>query len=156
VHRAPPWRTGAPLERDRGRRNRPRDRGLACAHRSDMTSVTILIPTHRHPELLPLALRSALAQDGTDVEVFVVGDGVEDDTRAGLEPYLEDSRVRFFDFPKGARHGEEHRHAALQDAAGAVITYLSDDDLLLPGHATEVQQLLVDADFAHPSPVVVT
>lgn len=121
-----------------------------------MTNVTILIPTHRHPELLPLAVRSALAQDGTDVEVFVVGDGVEDDTRAELEPYLDDSRVRFFDFPKGARHGEQHRHAALQEAAGAVITYLSDDDLLLPGHATEMQRLLDDADFAHPSPVVVT
>lgn len=121
-----------------------------------MTSVTILIPTHRHPELLPLALRSAVAQDGVEVEVLVVGDGVDDDTRAAVAPFLDDERVRFFDYPKGDRHGERHRHTTLQEARGRVVTYLSDDDLLLPGHATEMQRLLADADFAHPSPVVVT
>jgi hypothetical protein len=121
-----------------------------------MTSVSILIPTHRHPELLPLALRSALAQDGVEVEVLVVGDGVDDDTRAAVAPFLDDERVRFFDFPKGERHGERHRHTALQEARGRVVTYLSDDDLLLPGHAEEMLRLLDEADFAHPSPVVVT
>ena len=66
---------------------------------------------------MPYALRSALAQDGAEFDVFVVGDGVEDDTRVGLEPFLDDRRA-FFDFPKGERHGERHRHEALQDAAG--------------------------------------
>ena len=41
-----------------------------------MADATILIPTHRHASLLPYAVRSALAQQGTSVEVFVVGDGV--------------------------------------------------------------------------------
>ena len=51
-------------------------------------------------------MRSALAQEGASIELFVVGDGVEDDTRAALEPFLADPRVRFFDLPKGERHGE--------------------------------------------------
>lgn len=120
-----------------------------------MTDATILIPTHRHVELLPFALRSALAQDGVEIEVFVVGDGVEDATRAAMEPFLDDARVRFFDFPKGERLGEAHRHVALQEARGRIVTYLSDDDLFLPNHVAEMSRLLVDADFAHPSPVVV-
>ena len=118
-----------------------------------MTDATILIPTHRHAAVLPLALRSALGQHGVSIEVFVVGDGVEDDTRAALEPFLADSRVRFFDFPKGERHGERHRHVALQEAAGEIICYLSDDDLLLPGHLVEMRRLLEHADFAHGAPV---
>jgi glycosyltransferase involved in cell wall biosynthesis len=116
---------------------------------------TILIPTHRHVELLPFALRSALGQDGVEIEVFVVGDGVEDATRATMEPFLRDARVRFFDFPKGERLGEAHRHVALQEARGRIVTYLSDDDLFLPNHVAEMSRLLEDADFAHPSPVVV-
>jgi len=120
-----------------------------------VTDATILIPTFRHAALLPYALRSALDQDGADIEVFVVGDGVEDDTRAALEPYLADPRVRFFDLPKGARHGEAHRHEALQQASGRIVTYLSDDDLLLRDHVEQMLRLLEDADFAHSAPFVV-
>ena len=118
-----------------------------------MTDATIVIPTHRHAAVLPVALRSALNQQGGSVEVFVVGDGVEDDTRAALAPFRTDSRVRFFDFPKGERHGERHRHEALQEAGGEIICYLSDDDLLLPGHLEEMQRLLDHADFAHSVPM---
>jgi glycosyltransferase involved in cell wall biosynthesis len=118
-----------------------------------VTDATIVIPTHRHAALLPVALRSALGQQGGSIEVFVVGDGVEDDTRGAVEPFLADSRVRFFDFPKGERHGERNRHEALQDAGGEIICYLSDDDLLLPGHFEEMRRLLENADFAHSAPV---
>ena len=57
-----------------------------------MIDATIVIPTFRHAALLPYALRSALDQDGASIEVFVVGDGVQDDTRAALEPFREDVR----------------------------------------------------------------
>ena len=114
-----------------------------------MIDATIVIPTLRHAALLPYALRSALDQEGASVEVFVVGDGVEDDTRAALEPFRDDVRVRFFDFPKGERHGELHRHEALREATRRIVCYLSDDDLLLRDHVAEMALLLDDADFAH-------
>jgi len=114
-----------------------------------MIDATILIPTFRHAALLPYAVRSALDQDEASVEVFVVGDGVEDDTRAALEPFADDDRVRFFDFSKGPRHGELNRHEALREATGGIVCYLSDDDLLLPGHVSEMRTLLKDADLAH-------
>lgn len=120
-----------------------------------MTTATILIPTHRHAALLPVAVRSALGQQGGSVEVFVVGDGVEDDTRAAMEPFQADPRVRFFDFPKGERHGERHRHEALREARGEIVCYLSDDDVLLPGHVVEMGHALEHADLAHSLPVSV-
>jgi GalNAc5-diNAcBac-PP-undecaprenol beta-1,3-glucosyltransferase len=85
----------------------------------------------------------------------VVGDGVEDDTRAVLEPFLADSRVRFFDYPKGERHGERLRHEALEEARSTIVTYLSDDDLLLQSHVADMLRLLEDADLAHSAPFVV-
>ena len=114
-----------------------------------MTDATILIATFRHASLVPLSVRSALDQEGVSVEVFVVGDGVADDTRAALEPFGNDECLRFFDFPKGDRHGELHRHEALREAGGRIVCYLSDDDLLLRGHVAEMVRLLENADFAH-------
>ena len=117
-----------------------------------MTDATVLIPTHRHARLLPFALRSALAQEDAEIEVFVVGDGVEDDTRLAIQPFLADPRVRFFDRPKGERHGELLRHEALQDSGAAVVCYLCDDDLLLPGHVRQALNLLRDVDLVTDLP----
>lgn len=115
-----------------------------------MTDATVLIPTHRHAALLPFAIRSALDQRDASVEVFVVGDGVEDATRDALAEF--GARVRFFDLPKGPRYGEAYRHGALAEAAGRIVCYLEDDDLLLPGHVAAMAALLEDADFAHSAP----
>jgi hypothetical protein len=63
--------------------------------------------------------------------------------------------VRFFDLPKGSGRGEPNRHAALVEADAPIVCYLSDDDLLLPGHALEMRRLLADADLAHSAPLLV-
>jgi glycosyltransferase involved in cell wall biosynthesis len=115
-----------------------------------MTDATIVIPTFRHAAVLPYAIESALDQEGASIELYVIGDGVEDATRAVLARYEDDSRVRFFDLPKGPRLGEAHRHPLLPQAAGRIVTYLSDDDLFLRDHVATMLELLEDADFAHP------
>ncbi len=115
-----------------------------------MTDATILIPTFRHAALLPYAIVSALDQEGASIELFVVGDGVEDATREVMARYEGDGRVRFFDLPKGPRLGEAHRHPLMAQASGRIVTYLSDDDLLLRDHVATMLELLADADFAHP------
>lgn len=97
-------------------------------------------------------MRSALAQEGVEIELFVVGDGVEDDTRRALEPFLGDPRVSFFDRPKGERHGELLRHEALRKSTAPVVCYLSDDDLLLPGHVRQALELLRHADLVTDLP----
>jgi GalNAc5-diNAcBac-PP-undecaprenol beta-1,3-glucosyltransferase len=111
--------------------------------------VTVLIPTHDHGPLLQLAIESALAQTVPSLEVLVVGDGAREETRdlvAGMSAH--DGRVRYFDNPKGPRHGELHRHAALSEARGSAVLYLSDDDLWLPYHAEVMLGLLAEADIA--------
>lgn len=117
---------------------------------------TVLVPTHDHGPTLLYSVRSALAQTVPDIEVFIVGDGVPDVTREVVARLMEeDNRVRFFDNPKGPRHGEVHRHAALEHARGEIVAYLADDDLWLPDHIETMWQLLREADFAHALPLAV-
>ena len=116
-------------------------------------AATVLVPTHDHGPTLLRSLPSALAQTVHDIEVFVVGDGAPDVTRELMEELTSaDPRVRYFDNPKGPRHGELHRHAALQEASGEIVCYLCDDDLWLPDHVQRMRALLADCDFAYALP----
>ena len=94
-----------------------------------MTTFTVVIPTHNHADTLRYAVRSVQWQTCQDFELFVVGDGVPDRTRKIVsELVADDPRIRFFDFPKGERLGEQHRHLALQEANGRFVAYQADDD----------------------------
>jgi GalNAc5-diNAcBac-PP-undecaprenol beta-1,3-glucosyltransferase len=111
----------------------------------------VVIPTHDHALLLPHALRSAQAQTFGDLEVAVIGDGVGDDTRDALAPFLrDDPRIVFHDRPKAGRTGEPHRHEVIRASEARWITYLCDDDLLLPRHLEVVVAALADHDLVHP------
>ncbi|MGQ0677234.1 MAG: glycosyltransferase [Rhodospirillales bacterium] len=114
-----------------------------------MLRASILIPTHVHASTLKPAVSSVQAQGGGDIEILIVGDGASDGVRsAALALAADDSRIRFFDFPKGPRHGEVHRHAVLQQARGRIVCYQSDDDLWLPNHLDAMEAALMNADFA--------
>ena len=119
-------------------------------------SATVLIPTHNHGRLLGYAARSALSQTIADIELLIVGDGVDDATReVARELVQQDPRVQFFDFPKGPRRGEILRHHVLQQAKGKMVCYLCDDDLWLPFHLEAMRGWLEDADFAHSFPTYI-
>lgn len=116
---------------------------------------TVLVPTHDHGPTLIHSVGTALAQTVSDIEVIIVGDGVNDVARGVIADLQRgDSRVRFLDYPKGPRYGEIHRHAALASARGRIVCYLSDDDLWLPNHIAEMESLLqADIGFAHTLPL---
>jgi hypothetical protein len=115
-----------------------------------MVMVTVVVPTHDHGATLRRSVASALAQTVRDLEVFIVGDGVPDAARPVISDLVnQDSRIRFFDQPKGERHGERHRHEALAQARGRIVCYLGDDDLWLPDHLEIMDRALHGADLVH-------
>jgi GalNAc5-diNAcBac-PP-undecaprenol beta-1,3-glucosyltransferase len=115
-----------------------------------MPVATVILPTHDHGLTLRHSLRSVQEQTVDDLEIFVIGDGAPDLTRE-LVPELArgDSRIRFFDNPKGPRNGELHRHAALEEARGEIVCYQADDDLWCPEQVEQLRDLLSGSDFAH-------
>jgi glycosyltransferase involved in cell wall biosynthesis len=111
---------------------------------------TILMPVLRTPELMPFAIDSVLGQTRGDFELFIVADGAPMDTVAAANrAAAQDNRIRCFQFPKGERHGEAHRHTALQHARGRYVCGIADDDLWFPNHLEEMATLLSAFEFGH-------
>jgi len=115
--------------------------------------VTVLIPTHDHPATLDLAVASVLAQTVDALDVVIIGDGVNDDTRDVVAGLLADDRVRFLDTPKSPSRAEPVRHKVLIEATASYVCYMGDDDLMLADHVESTVCRLQSADFTHPLPV---
>lgn len=89
--------------------------------------VTVVIATRDRPALVAGAIDSALAQTVAAVEVLVVDDGSVEPVR----PHLDEPRLRLLrlDPPRGVCAA---RNLGLARARGRWITFLDDDDRLLP------------------------
>jgi glycosyltransferase involved in cell wall biosynthesis len=117
------------------------------------TTVVLVAGSEAGPAGLERSLGSVLGQamdEPDDLEVLVVGDGVDDEIRVVASRLAAaDDRVRFFDNPKGAGDGEAHLVRALAEARGETIGYLTAGDLWLPDHVATVRELLSDTEFVH-------
>ena len=110
---------------------------------------TVLLCVHRLPELLPFAVRSVLRQSHGNFELFVVCDGAPEAAACARALAAQDRRIRVFDFEKGERNGERHRHAVLAEATGDLVAHLGYDDLWFPDHLKELAALLAEVEFGH-------
>lgn len=110
----------------------------------------VIVPTHDHALLLPLAVASAQEQTVGEIRIVIIGDGVADDTRAAVSDLRrDDPRVVFHDLPKAGRTGETHREPIVRASEAQIVSYLADDDLLFPDHVETMLGLLADAELAH-------
>ena len=91
--------------------------------------LTIIIPTYNRPQLLPLAVQSALAQTISNFEVIVIDDCSSQPVNLPEHPQLRVIRL------EQNRGGAAARNIAVKAARGNWITFLDDDDLLLPDMA---------------------
>lgn len=107
--------------------------------------LSILLPTHNRADVLPFAIESVLAQDFTDFELLVCGDGCTDATAELVQRYAtKDARVRWFDFPKSPGFGYANRNRALKEARGALIGFMAHDDLITADHFALLVQSMED------------
>lgn len=103
-----------------------------------------------------LAARSALAQTRAPEQVIVLCDGCTDGTVEALRE-IGDERVEVLDLPKLPGFAYAHRNIAIERARGDVVTWLADDDLLLPDHLERAAEYWDDdaADIVAAPAVIV-
>lgn len=92
-----------------------------------MPKVSVIIPTHNRPHLLPRAVQSA-RQAGTDVEVIVVDDASIDATAEVCQQLAGIKYVRV----ERNRNVAGARNLGILASTADYISFLDDDDLRLP------------------------
>lgn len=109
--------------------------------------VSVVMPTYERPDLLRLALDSALAQELTDIEILI-GDNSDSDATEQLVAGYDDDRIRYYRHRPGI--GAQPNWVDLVDRArGELIATLHDDDLWDPAFLeTVVPPMLADPSIA--------
>ena len=92
--------------------------------------VSVVIPTYQRPDLVLRAVRSALGQTLTDLEVIVVVDGRDVATCQALDS-LQDLRVRIH-VPDRHLGNADARNTGVALARAPWVAFLDDDDEWLP------------------------
>nr|VFJ71827.1 MAG: Glycosyl transferase family 2 [Candidatus Kentron sp. FM]VFJ72503.1 MAG: Glycosyl transferase family 2 [Candidatus Kentron sp. FM]VFK19827.1 MAG: Glycosyl transferase family 2 [Candidatus Kentron sp. FM] len=104
--------------------------------------ITAIIPTYRRPKLLHRAIRSVLDQTFRQVRVSVYDNNSNDGTRAMVESLIKtDPRVTYHCHARniGSLNNFEY---GLQQVRTPYYSFLSDDDMLLPGFYADALQSL--------------
>lgn len=103
--------------------------------------ISVIMPVYDARELLPLAVRSVLAQTHSNLELILVEDGSPNGCGALCDQLAQtDSRIRVIHKPNGG--AASARNAGLDAARGDYIGFVDSDDLVEPDcYATLLQAM---------------
>ncbi len=107
--------------------------------------ISVVIPTYHRAVSLREAVLSALAQTYPAIEVLVIADGPDPAARAAVADL--DARVLYLELAQNAGPAAA-RNAGIAHSRGEWITFLDDDDLMLP-HRLQRQIASVDSTQPH-------
>ena len=111
--------------------------------------MSVVIPTHNRSRWLRDAIESVLAQTWTKLELVVVDDASQDDTRETVASF-KDSRIRYFRNEKNSGVAAT-RNRGVRESLGSWIALLDDDDQWFPEKLAK-QMALIDVS---PRPGVI-
>lgn len=114
-----------------------------------MPTVSVIIPTYKHPDFVLETLDSVFAQTFTDYEIIVINDGSPDNTAELLRPLAEAGRILYIE--QGNTGQSAARNRGIARANGEFIALLDDDDLWPP----DKLQWQVEAMASHPNAGIV-
>jgi len=110
--------------------------------------VSAVIPTRNRPLIVRRAVQSALAQTLRHIEVVVVIDGPDEDTRLELST-IDDPRLRIIELPLNAGAAAA-RNTGVDQAKGEWVAFLDDDDEWLPEKLEMQLKAFKHSQYASP------
>lgn len=108
--------------------------------------VSVVVPAYNNEAYIVETMRSVLAQTFEDFELVVADHSSTDRTRALLEQFTDDPRVRLLDTPAGGG-AERNWNRVTAQASGELVKLVCGDDVLYPD-ALATQVAAFDA-FGH-------
>jgi len=115
---------------------------------ADVPEVSVVIPTYKRPQLVRRALESVLAQTMANLELIVVVDGLDAETRESLGA-VRDGRLTVH-VPDRRLGNADARNAGVALARAKWVAFLDDDDAWLPRKLERQLPVAQRAACAHP------
>lgn len=113
-----------------------------------MPSLSIIIPTHKRPDILRRCLEHIERQTVVDqIEVIVVSDGLGKETQSvvgALHATPFGSRIRYFEIPKSQQGIARNR--GTKEAHGRFVLFIG-DDIFLASNACERHLAILNSQF---------
>ena len=110
-----------------------------------MGTFSVIIPSYNRAHTIGRTLESVLKQDCSDWEVVVVDDGSTDATEKIVEPFLADSRIRYF--PRENAGVGAARNFGVSQCTGEILVFLDSDDEAKPGWLADFKKM-IDSESA--------
>lgn len=89
--------------------------------------VSVVITCYNYGAYVFFCLESVFAQTFMDYEIILVDDGSTDDSAQQIEPFLQDTRLRYIRQKNGGQANAKNR--GIKESKGAFIAFLDADDL---------------------------
>src|SRR3989344_7756276 len=99
--------------------------------------VSVIIPTYNREKYIKKALDSVFFQTLQDFEIIVVDDGSTDNTKALLEPYIQEGKAKYI-YQQNLRVSKA-RNNGIRNSSGKYIALLDSDDYWLDSEKLEKQ-----------------
>jgi len=91
------------------------------------TVVSVIMPTYNRAPLIVESIQSVFDQGFADLELIIVDDGSDDDTRKIVES-VDDKRIRYYQFPHSGHTGRL-KNFAIRESRGDIVAFLDSDDM---------------------------
>lgn len=112
--------------------------------------VSVILPTYNRAQYLPQAVNSVLRQSFDDLELIVVDDASDDDTKSIIER-ISDRRLRYIRHERN-RGGSAARNTGIAAAHGMYVAFQDSDDIWL---SDKLARQMAVAGEGKPTPEVI-
>lgn len=92
--------------------------------------VSVIIPTYNRVRTVLNTIQSVLNQTYSNLEVIIVSDGFDENTRRAIEG-IRDSRIKYFEVEHSGRPAVP-RNFGVRKSSGEFIAFCDDDDIWMP------------------------
>ena len=94
---------------------------------TNMSLVSVIIPTHNRPELLTRTLKSVINQTYSNMQIIIVSNGVSAKNKNAVDE-LDDKRLEYYD-QEDSGGPSSPRNLGIKKARGELIAFCDDDDV---------------------------
>lgn len=110
--------------------------------------LSIIVPFHNNEKFIIEALQSLFEQINDEVEVIIIDDGSDDNSKHLVDSFLSQRHIQNVSLISQANQGiAETRNIGLEKASGIYVTFLDGDDILSPVYYSTLAPYLRKGEF---------